>query len=160
MPDYVPLWAVVLFGYGFFPAITFAALRFGETGMDIAKSLRPLILSLNPSSGNTLVKLRQKRAALAAEVTDAINTLGPEMFPDFDAARIVADPFLGESPSTPTTPTHRRSRSRSNSDGFNLEDEQSPTLGHSRSGTADASIGGGSGASNHQLPRNDSFKYL
>ncbi|KAK4998795.1 hypothetical protein LTR28_013574, partial [Elasticomyces elasticus] len=70
VPDWVPLWTIVLFGYIFFPAISFAALRFGEIGMDIAKSLRPLTLSLNPSSGNTLVKLRRKRERLVEEVTD------------------------------------------------------------------------------------------
>ncbi|KAJ5665913.1 uncharacterized protein N7477_008361 [Penicillium maclennaniae] len=74
VPDWVPLWLVVV-------------------GMDIVKSLRPLVLCLNPSSANTLVKLRAKRAMLAQQVDEAINTLGPELFPDFDAARIVTDPF-------------------------------------------------------------------
>lgn len=93
IPDWVPLWLVVMIGMVLFPTITFAALRIGEVGMDIVKSLRPLVLSLNPSSANTLVKLREKRASLAQQVTDAINTMGPELFPDFDAARIVTDPF-------------------------------------------------------------------
>ncbi|KAJ5280915.1 acyltransferase [Penicillium angulare] len=93
MPDWVPLWLVVVLGMVLFPTISFAALRIGEVGMDIVKSLRPLVLSLNPSSANTLVKLRARRVALAQQVTDAINTMGPELFPDFDAARIVTDPF-------------------------------------------------------------------
>ncbi|KAL1965058.1 hypothetical protein VTN77DRAFT_6118 [Rasamsonia byssochlamydoides] len=93
VPEWVPLWMVVLLGMVLFPSITFAALRIGEIGMDILKSLRPLILSLNPSSANTLVKLRERRAELSREVTEVINTLGPELFPDFDATRIVADPF-------------------------------------------------------------------
>lgn len=93
VPEWVPLWLVVLIGVVLFPTITFAALRIGEVGMDIIKSLRPLVLSLNPSSANTLVKLRERRATLAQQVTDAINTMGPELFPDFDAARIVTDPF-------------------------------------------------------------------
>lgn len=93
VPERMPLWLIVPIGMVLFPTITFAALRIGEVGMDILKSLRPLVLSLNPSSANSLVKLRQKRAALAQQVTDAINTLGPELFPDFDAARIVTDPF-------------------------------------------------------------------
>merc|ERR1712000_528714 len=74
---------------------------------DIVKSLRPLVLSLSPQSSNTIHKLRERRAQLSAEVTDVINTLGPEMFPDFDAARIVADPFSG----SPTSSKHRRSDS-------------------------------------------------
>lgn len=93
VPEWVPLWLIVIIGMVGFPTITFAALRIGEVGMDIIKSLRPLVLSLNPSSANTLVKLREKRAMLAQQVTDAINTMGPELFPDFDAARIVTDPF-------------------------------------------------------------------
>ncbi|KKZ66131.1 hypothetical protein EMCG_01167 [[Emmonsia] crescens] len=93
VPEWVPLWLVVMFGCWIFPSITFAALRIGEIGMDILKSMRPLVLSLNPTSANTLVKLRNRRAKLSQEVTELINTLGPEMFPDFDASRVVADPF-------------------------------------------------------------------
>lgn len=93
VPEWVPLWAMILLGVVLFPTITFAALRIGEIGMDIVKSLRPLLLSLNPSSANTLVKLRTRREELSHEVTDLINTLGPDLFPDFDSARIVADPF-------------------------------------------------------------------
>lgn len=97
VPNWVPLWLVVVLGIFFFPTITFAALRIGEVGMDIIKSLPPLVLCLNPSRANTLVKLRETRAALAQQVTDAINTMGPELFPDLDTARIVTDPFLSSS---------------------------------------------------------------
>ncbi|EER23533.1 glycerol-3-phosphate O-acyltransferase, putative [Coccidioides posadasii C735 delta SOWgp] len=93
VPGWVPLWVVVLFGFGFFPSITFAALRIGEVGMDIIKSLRPLVLSLNPTSANTLHKLRIRRAELSEQVTTLINTFGPELYPDFDSTRIVADPL-------------------------------------------------------------------
>ncbi|EON69068.1 hypothetical protein W97_08381 [Coniosporium apollinis CBS 100218] len=159
MPDYVPLWAVVLFGYMFFPSITYAALRFGETGMDIFKSLRPLVLSLNPSSGNTLVRLRATRADLAAKVTEVINTLGPEMFPDFDNARIVSDPFREDEPGLQTSP--RRGRGafpRTDSDPFGVDTPpQSP--GIPQKNEKAASIGGGSSATGH-LPRNESFKNL
>ncbi|CAL3969199.1 hypothetical protein PZA11_006187 [Diplocarpon coronariae] len=151
VPKWVPLWAVVIFGYIFFPAITFAALRFGEVGMDIVKSLRPLVLSLSPESSNTIHKLRERRALLSAEVTDVINTLGPEMFPDFDAARIVADPFSHESGS-PLSPRHRRGSSQS---GI-YDSEAQPSFQMTNAG---ASIGAGSG-SNGYLPRNESFKNL
>ncbi|EEH08134.1 glycerol-3-phosphate O-acyltransferase [Histoplasma capsulatum G186AR] len=93
VPQWVPLWLVVIFGCWIFPSITFAALRIGEIGMDILKSMRPLVLSLNPTSANTLVKLRHRRAKLSQEVTELINTLGPEMFPDFDSSRVIMDPF-------------------------------------------------------------------
>ena len=93
IPDSIPLW---LFSVAFFilcTGITFAALRIGEIGMDIIKSLPPLFVALSPRSSNSLTKLRARREALSAKVTDIINTLGPEVFPDFDAERIVADPF-------------------------------------------------------------------
>ncbi|KAI4243123.1 MAG: hypothetical protein L6R40_003673 [Gallowayella cf. fulva] len=150
MPAWVPLWLVVSFGFIFFPAITFTALRFGETSMDILKSLRPLVLSLNPTSANTLVRLRQKRSELSAEVTEVINTLGPEMFPDFDSARIIADPFNNGEPRTPRTP-----RTPSH-----VPRPRTPTSGDS---TTDASIGGGSSSSaarGSNLPRNESFHNL
>ncbi|KAL9027763.1 MAG: hypothetical protein Q9196_003757 [Gyalolechia fulgens] len=148
MPNWVPLWLVVVFGFAFFPAVTFAALRFGETGMDILKSLRPLVLSLNPTSANTLFKLRAKRKELSAEVTEVINTLGPEMFPDFDSTRIIADPFRGgifEEPRTPRTPrTTSRPRTKSMTEDDSL---------------TDASISGDPSTPG-QLPRNESFGNL
>ncbi|THY41951.1 hypothetical protein D6C99_07635 [Aureobasidium pullulans] len=155
VPNWVPLWAVFAFGYILFPAITFAALRFGEVGMDIAKSLRPLILSLGPSSGNTLVKLRAKRASLVEQVTEVINELGPELYPDFDHQRIVSDPShpLSPSYSQPQTPRSRRSSE------YDRMSMTSPDLTSyfSRTGTAGASIGGGSGQNTTHLPRNESF---
>lgn len=151
VPEWVPLWAVVLFGYVLFPAITFAALRFGEVGMDIVKSLRPLVLSLNPASSNTIHKLRERRAQLSAEVTELINTLGPELFPDFDAARIVADPFVGGSnPSSPTQSTFRR---RDSNASGTPDSEAGPTFAMRTNGDASSSMTG-------NLPRNESFKNL
>ncbi|KAI9814614.1 MAG: hypothetical protein M1827_003170 [Pycnora praestabilis] len=157
IPEWVPLWAVVAFGFVFFPSITFAALRFGETGMDIFKSLRPLVLSFNPTSANTIFKLREKRATLSEQVTEIINTLGPEMFPDFDSARIVADPFReGSTPALYDTPrTTRADREDGHprfADGFA---PKSP----SGSQIADASTSEGSSAQGH-LPRNESFGNL
>lgn len=113
IPDGVPLIAIVAFGYIFFPAITFMALRFGEVGMDIAKSMRPLILSLSPSSSNTMVRLREKRERLVEQVTEVINALGPELYPDFDHQRIITDPGHPLSPngSRPQTPRSTRANS-------------------------------------------------
>ncbi|RFU31674.1 hypothetical protein B7463_g4701, partial [Scytalidium lignicola] len=149
VPDWVPLWGVMIFGYIFFPAITYTALRFGEVGMDILKSLRPLMLSLNPSSNNTIHKLRKRRQELSAQVTELINTLGPEMFPDFDHTRIVADPFTNDS-ITPTTPTHRDfQRVDSGLSGVSSDGEQSPQS--PRLYRSSTSMDGSN------LPRNESF---
>lgn len=150
MPEWVPLWMVVLFGVVFFPSITFAALRIGETGMDIVKSLRPLVLSLYPTSANTLQQLREKRATLSHEVTDVINTLGPEMFPDFDSARIIADPFRDGALLSPKSP-HTHSGTSS---GF---PPTPPTRSNANEGLA--SVGGGS-STQGCLPHNDSFHDL
>lgn len=147
VPYYVAIWQIVVFGFIFFPAITFAALRFGEIGMDIAKSLRPLVLALNPSSGNTFVRLRKRREELATQVTNLINELGPEMFPDFESKRIIAD--ANGAPPSP-------SRGRGRPDTRPLKSrEQSPEDADLRR----ASIAIGTSATGN-LPRNESFKNL
>lgn len=139
VPNWVPLWLIVPIGMLLFPTVTFAALRIGEVGMDILKSLRPLVLSLNPSSVNTLVKLRQRRAALAQQVTETINSLGPELFPDFDAARVITDPF----------------REINRPDGKAAEPLGLPEI--RRTSTTDFNQGS---ISQEPLPRNESFQNL
>lgn len=91
VPEWVPIWGVFLAGWVIFPTITFAALRFGEVGMDILKSLRPLALCINPTSSYNISQLRERRHQLSAQITDIINTLGPDMFHDFDRTRLVPD---------------------------------------------------------------------
>lgn len=144
MPNWVPIPAVVLFGWIWFPSITFAALRFGEIGMDIFKSLRPLFLSLNPTSANTIYKLRERRAQLAIDVTNLINELGPEVFPDFDSARIIADPFVKPNALNTNTATATQRQRR--------DSEQS-----SDSGLSPALEGNSPAVSRDNLPRNESF---
>lgn len=97
VPDWLPLWSVPIIGWIMFPTITFAALRFGEVGMDIFKSLRPLMLSLDPRSANALEKLKRRRDELSHEVTETINTLGPEIFPDFESTRVLTNPLIEDS---------------------------------------------------------------
>ncbi|CDH09305.1 probable Glycerol-3-phosphate O-acyltransferase 1 [Zygosaccharomyces bailii ISA1307] len=64
-------------------AVTYSALLVGDIGMDTFKSLRPLYLSITTTQG--LKDLQKERNALAEKITSLINTLGPELFPDFDA---------------------------------------------------------------------------
>ena len=152
VPERVPLWFIPIPSIIFFISITFAALRFGEIGMDIFKSLRPLILSLNPTSANTLVKLRKRREILSHEVTELINTLGPEMFPDFNSSRVISDPFSDSGAfkglGSPRTPTHPRTPSHPGH----------PTTPPHKY-TSSASLGNGAASSGH-LPRNESFHNL
>ncbi|QIW99423.1 hypothetical protein AMS68_004941 [Peltaster fructicola] len=112
VPLWMPLWLVATLLLIIFPMVCFAALRFGEIGMDIFKSLRPLVLCLQPTSSNTLVKLRARRTQLQEEITQIVNELGPELFPDFDHQRIIADPSHPLSPTgspEATTPKEKTS---------------------------------------------------
>ncbi|KAK9470731.1 uncharacterized protein V1510DRAFT_431893 [Dipodascopsis tothii] len=89
VPSFRPVWLVTLVSWIIFPMITFAALRIGEVGMDIAKSLRPLVKCLNPHHSDTLTRLRATRESLSKEVTEVINSLGPEVFPEFETHRVL-----------------------------------------------------------------------
>lgn len=170
VPDWVPIWAVFVAGWIFFPSITFAALRFGEVGMDILKSLRPLALCINPSSSYNISQLRERRAELSAQVTDVINTLGPEMFPDFSHTRLVFDsgssraaaansahhPAAGGSEvSSPVSPTRPKLHYRAHSglSDTHSDGTESPTLngGISRRSTTQSS---------RAIPKNESFSNI
>lgn len=77
----------------------------------------PLLFSLNPSNRGALARLKQTREELSAELTTLINTLGPEIFPDFDASRVIASTELP--PHGPPSPHHMRRRSsQSTEDGL------------------------------------------
>jgi glycerol-3-phosphate O-acyltransferase/dihydroxyacetone phosphate acyltransferase len=71
------------------PFIGYAALKFGEAGMDVLKSLRPLIVALVPGQHKSLTKLKVMRAELSNELADVINTFGPQYYDDFDEWRIL-----------------------------------------------------------------------
>ncbi|KZZ93651.1 glycerol-3-phosphate O-acyltransferase [Ascosphaera apis ARSEF 7405] len=141
VPEWVPLWSIIPFGFWFFPSVTYAALRIGEIGMDILKSLPPLVLSLNPTSANTLYRLRQRREQLSEHVTQLINTLGPELYPDFNHMRIVGDPL--------------RDTLFENAHGDDAED-----IDYDDSGRAENRHGRRSSSSSRHLPRNESFPEL
>src|SRR5690606_10990514 len=119
-------------------AITFAALRFGEVGMDIFKSLRPLVCCLLPTSDFSIHTLREQRAELSERVTDLINTLGPEMFPDFEQTKLVSHEAKVADGVAPAARARRES-----------EPEEPPVL--SRRSTTKSSMG---------LPRNESFNNI
>lgn len=161
VPEWVPLWLVCVAGFIFFPAITFAALRFGEVAMDILKSLRPLALCINPRSSYSINELRKRREELSAQVTDVINTIGPEMFPDFEINRLIPDPSArkaaaaaaaarNSNPTSPITPT-RTTRSRNASEISSPGAESPPyTTSLRRSNTL----------SSRAIPRNESFSNI
>ncbi|ORY83313.1 HORMA domain-domain-containing protein [Protomyces lactucae-debilis] len=106
-PDYVrqtwALWTIPAMTLVLLPMVTYSALRFGEIGMDIYKSLTPLLLAV--TNVDILDELQDRREALSEELVYLINTLGPEIFPDFDSTRIVA---LPDHMIEPPSPTYRR----------------------------------------------------
>ncbi|TGJ81367.1 hypothetical protein E0Z10_g7396 [Xylaria hypoxylon] len=93
LPAAIPFWLVYMIAWIVFPATTFAAFRIGEVGMDILKSLRPLILCISPTSSYSVQRLRERRAELSTQVVNVINDLGPDMYDDFEKTRLVSDPF-------------------------------------------------------------------
>lgn len=139
VPDWVPLWVFAIYSLALYIALTFAALRIGEIGMDVLKSLPPLFVALDPRSSGALTELRHRREALAKKVTDLINELGPEVYPDFDANRIVADQYKegayqskykelpdnvrideATEPTTPTSPVFEKEPSTPTGKSFGL----------------------------------------
>ncbi|KAK9469907.1 hypothetical protein V1512DRAFT_219605 [Lipomyces arxii] len=84
VPELRPVWLITLVSMIVLPMISYAALRIGEVGMDIFKSLKPLTTCLDRDNSTSLSKLRVTRKELSREVTDVINSLGPEVFPEFE----------------------------------------------------------------------------
>lgn len=121
IPDTVPLGVFSFFFFGLMVFVSIAALRLGEIGMDILKSFPPMIVALNPRSSHSFVKLRAHREALSKQVADVVNTLGPEIFPDFDAERTAAsdiyhtEAYQSELKTMPPSDSESGSRSRSSS---------------------------------------------
>ncbi|CDO70806.1 hypothetical protein BN946_scf184798.g122 [Trametes cinnabarina] len=71
------------------PFVGYAALKFGEAGMDVLKSLRPLVIALIPGQQRSLDKLKRMREDVANELAEVINEFGPKLFEDFDQMRIL-----------------------------------------------------------------------
>ncbi|KAF0383963.1 bifunctional glycerol-3-phosphate/glycerone-phosphate O-acyltransferase SCT1 [Gigaspora margarita] len=91
--------------------ITYGTMRLADTGLDIYRSLRPLFLSLLPWSKSSIQNLRQIREKLAFDLTELINELGPKIYPDFDAARIVQESKKASRSPSPSRPPSRPSSS-------------------------------------------------
>ncbi|RKP06390.1 hypothetical protein THASP1DRAFT_31790 [Thamnocephalis sphaerospora] len=90
------------------PCISYMSILFGERGIDIYKSLRPLSLALLPFGRRQLQMLPTMRQELSRDITAVINELGPQVFPDFDPERIFR--------SSKTMSGERRNRYRRTSD--------------------------------------------
>ena len=165
VPQWLPIWLVYIAIWPAMIGITFAALRFGEVGMDIFKSLRPVVLCLLPTSDFNIHTLRMRRSELSAQVTDLINTLGPEMFPDFEKTRILPDMSKLETGGTTaeqaravsTSRERRGSDQSSSAGGVGLDFGGMPD---SPSKTPTGARRGSTTQSSRALPRNDSFSNI
>ncbi|KDE08118.1 hypothetical protein MVLG_01599 [Microbotryum lychnidis-dioicae p1A1 Lamole] len=71
------------------PLIGISALKFGEVGMDVYKSIRPLLLSVLPGNHKQLDKLRAMRSSLQIEINQLVEELAPKIFEDFQTNRVV-----------------------------------------------------------------------
>ncbi|KIP09125.1 hypothetical protein PHLGIDRAFT_103379 [Phlebiopsis gigantea 11061_1 CR5-6] len=92
------------------PFIAYAALKFGEAGMDVLKSLRPLIVAQFPGQSRMLDKVREMRSRLSNELAEAINEFGPQLYEDFNEFRILV-PSASAPPSSGSPGLWRRKSS-------------------------------------------------
>ena len=83
------------------PCLGYSALKFGEAGMDVAKSLRPLFLSLWPGNQREVDRLRSMREAITNDMNDIIDELGPQLYDNFDQARILPSASVPQTGRTP-----------------------------------------------------------
>ncbi|QPG77275.1 hypothetical protein FOA43_004683 [Brettanomyces nanus] len=75
--------------YAFSATITYSALVFGDRGMDLINSIRPLWLMLRNNKG--FDNLQKQRKTLAREITAAINEFGPQIYSDFNLRNYTED---------------------------------------------------------------------
>jgi len=91
------------------PFMNYAALKFGEAGMDVLKwvlfsesvqadhtniklqrSLPPLIVALVPGQQRSLDKLKAMRVDLSNQVASLINDFGPKIYDDFNEVHFLS----------------------------------------------------------------------
>ncbi|CAL1704821.1 unnamed protein product [Somion occarium] len=82
---------------GALPMIAYAALKFGEAGIDVIKSLRPLIIALVPGQQRHLDRAKAMRERLSREVVDVVNEFGPKLYRKFEEWH-VASPLASPPP--------------------------------------------------------------
>lgn len=106
------LWVVWTSIVTFFtlPCVAYAALKFGEAGMDVFKSLRPLFITLIPGQSRVLDEVKAMRIEVSNELADVVREFGPKLWDDFDMDRIPV-PSASAPPSSGTPGLWRRKSS-------------------------------------------------
>ncbi|KAH9934782.1 glycerol-3-phosphate O-acyltransferase [Fomitopsis serialis] len=97
-PLEVKIWTPILVMV-ILPFVAYAALKFGEAGMDVLKSLRPLVVASIPGQSRSLNQLKAMRVEVSNQLAEVIREFGPELYTDFDANRILV-PSASVPPST------------------------------------------------------------
>lgn len=93
--------------YALLVLTTYSSLKTGEVGMDLLKSLSPLVFTLlNP--GEQIKELQKVRTELSTNITQVCNELGPEVLPNFEKYKTIDTDSVAKSISSST-----RSRSSS-----------------------------------------------
>ena len=125
-------WAVLV-------GTTYSAFKMGEVGVDIYKSISPLILALS-SSSEQLNELKEERKKLSIEVTEVINELGPKVFKKFNESyleklqdQVELEQEIIESRSRSRSRSRSGSKSRSRSRSEARSDTTTPTLSRTNS---------------------------
>jgi len=154
-PAFIPGWARTAPAWAVWPAtwvvfitMTIGALKTGESGMDIVKSLRPLLLWLSPASSYSLQRLRERRGELQRQVLEIIRAFEPDLYERYEQERMDLDlPESGTaSPASPSSPTAARRRADSEQSSAAGEAMMMPML--ERQNTTQSS---------QAIPRNESF---
>ncbi|KGB77416.1 glycerol-3-phosphate O-acyltransferase/dihydroxyacetone phosphate acyltransferase [Cryptococcus deuterogattii R265] len=101
--DLAPEWRhwtpVIIFCW--LPGWAMASLKFGEAGVDVAKSLRPLFLSVWPYNQREVNRLREMREALTNEISEVIDEFGPKLYDNFERGRILPSASVPQTGRTP-----------------------------------------------------------
>ncbi|EPQ26968.1 uncharacterized protein PFL1_05603 [Pseudozyma flocculosa PF-1] len=79
----MPLYALTVL-----PTMSYSALKFGEVGIDIYKSLPPLFVSLLPGNHKVIADLQRTRAQISADMHTLIDELAPQVWEDFEETRL------------------------------------------------------------------------
>ncbi|KZT68981.1 hypothetical protein DAEQUDRAFT_710861 [Daedalea quercina L-15889] len=85
---YTPVLVMVIL-----PFVAYAALKFGEAGMDVLKSLPPLIVTLVPGQSRSFDRLKAMRVQVTNELVEVVNEFAPILYDDFDERRMLLSPI-------------------------------------------------------------------
>jgi hypothetical protein len=76
-------WLAPLLTFLLLPIMSYIGVHIFESGLQVYRSLKPLILAILPSSHSPAEQLRKMRNEIQGSVNDVIYELGPHFLPDF-----------------------------------------------------------------------------